>query len=130
MIVGLFIMLVFFNSQNFINGIKESDNLFLPNFYIFSPLHLQFHILGFYWHNLRTINEATLSNNQILKFLFLIYDFGKFPLLLNLIIVLSPLVRWQSSMLFESQITSISPKISSPKVRSFEFSKYILEEWE
>lgn len=80
MIVGLFIMLVFFNSQNFINGIKENDNLFLPNFYIFSPLHLQFHILGFYWHNLRTINEATLSNNQILKFLFLIYDFGKFPL--------------------------------------------------
>ena len=45
------------------------------------------------------------------SFFFLFRTWKDFLQVLNLIMVLSPLIWWQSSILFESQTTSISPKM-------------------
>ena len=56
------------------------------------------------------IIEALLSHIQILSLFFLFRTLKDFLRLLHLIMVLPPLTRWQSSILFESQTTSTHPK--------------------
>ena len=97
------IKLKFFYSLNAINRIKES--LFFQR-----PLHFA-HNPRYQEQTPRTIIEPLLSNIKILSFSFLFRTLENSLRLLHLIMVLPPLTRWQSSILFESQTTSISPKM-------------------